>query len=290
MLDTIEEWARDLRETVGGEVLGTIAVVVGALVILWAVKRSIQRWSDRVDRRYMDSHDHSDRERGQRLVTLTSVMQILLKLVVWPIVILTVMGIWGIPMSPFIAVAATLGIAVGFGAQNLVKDVIAGYFILVEDQFGIGDVVSIAGVSGTVEAIKLRTTVLRDLNGNAHHVPNGQIAVASNLTPDYSRVVADIGVSYDTDVDKAIEVIADEMQLLANDPEWSASFIRQPEMLGVNKLDESAVVIRTLATVITEQRWKVKREFLRRIKNRLDTEGIEIPFNYVTVVIQGDDT
>jgi len=238
----------------------------------------------------MDSHDHSDRERGQRLVTLTSVMQMLLKLVVWAIVILTVMGIWGIPMSPFIAVAATLGIAVGFGAQDLVKDVIAGFFILVEDQFGIGDVVSIAGVSGTVEAIKLRTTVLRDLNGNAHHVPNGQIAVASNLTPDYARVVADIGVSYDTDVDRAIEVIADEMQLLANDPEWSASFIRQPEMLGVNKLDESAVVIRTLATVITEQRWKVKREFLRRIKNRLDAESIEIPYNYVTVVIQGDDT
>lgn len=290
MLDTIEEWAGDLRETVGGEVLGTIAVVIGALVILWAVKRSIQRWSDRLDRRYMDSHDHSDRERGQRLVTLTSVMQMLLKLVVWAIVILTVMGIWGIPMSPFIAVAATLGIAVGFGAQDLVKDVIAGFFILVEDQFGIGDVVSIAGVSGTVEAIKLRTTVLRDLNGNAHHVPNGQIAVASNLTPDYARVVADIGVSYDTDVDRAIEVIADEMQLLANDPEWSASFIRQPEMLGVNKLDESAVVIRTLATVITEQRWKVKREFLRRIKNRLDAESIEIPYNYVTVVIQGDDT
>jgi len=126
VLDTIEEWAGDLRETVGGEVLGTIAVVIGALVILWAVKRSIQRWSDRLDRRYMDSHDHSDRERGQRLVTLTSVMQMLLKLVVWAIVILTVMGIWGIPMSPFIAVAATLGIAVGFGAQDLVKDVIAG--------------------------------------------------------------------------------------------------------------------------------------------------------------------
>lgn len=289
MFDTIEEWAESLRVTVGGEVFATIAVVLGAIVVLWAVKRSIQRWSNRVERRYMESHDHSDRERGQRLVTLTGVMEMLLKLVVWAIVILTVMGIWGIPMSPFIAIAATLGIAVGFGAQDLVKDVIAGFFILAEDQFGIGDVVSIAGVSGTVEAIKLRTTVLRDLNGNAHHVPNGQIVVASNMTPDFARVVTDIGVSYDTDIDRAIEVIADEMHLLANDPEWSASFLQEPEMLGVNKLDESAVVIRTLATVITEQRWKVKREFLRRIKNRLDAEGIEIPYNYLSVVIQGDD-
>ncbi len=289
MLDTIEEWAETLRTSVGGEVLATIAVVTVALVILWTVKRSIRRWSNRVEQRYIESDDHSDRERGQRLVTLTSVMQILLKMIVWAIVILTVMGVWGIPMSPFIAVAATIGIAVGFGAQDLVKDVIAGFFILVEDQFGIGDVVSIAGVSGTVEAIKLRTTVLRDINGNAHHVPNGQITVASNMTPDYARVVADIGVSYDTDIDRAIEVIGDEMHLLANDPEWSASFLKQPEMLGVNKLDESAVVIRVLATVIPEQRWMVKREFLRRIKNRLDAEDIEIPYNYVSIVIQGDD-
>ena len=289
MLDTIEEWAETLRTSVGGEVLATIAVVTVALVIQWTVKRSIQRWADRVEQRYIESDDHSDRERGQRLVTLTSVMQILLKMIVWAIVILTVMGVWGIPMSPFIAVAATIGIAVGFGAQDLVKDVIAGFFILVEDQFGIGDVVSIAGVSGTVEAIKLRTTVLRDINGNAHHVPNGQITVASNMTPDYARVVADIGVSYDTDIDRAIEVIGDEMHLLANDPEWSASFLKQPEMLGVNKLDESAVVIRVLATVIPEQRWMVKREFLRRIKNRLDAEDIEIPYNYVSIVIQGDD-
>ncbi|GMQ93024.1 MAG: mechanosensitive ion channel family protein [Acidimicrobiia bacterium] len=289
MLDTIVEWAETLRETVGGQAFGTIAVLIGAVVILWAVNRSIQRWSSKVEKQYADSEDHFDRERGQRLVTLTSVMQMLLKLVVWAIVILTVMGIWGIPMSPFIAVAATIGIAVGFGAQDLVKDVIAGFFILVEDQFGIGDVVTIAGVSGTVEAIKLRTTVLRDLNGNAHHVPNGQIAVASNLTPDYARVVADIGVSYDTDVDRAIEVIADEMSQLANDPDWAPDFLEQPKMLGVNELDDSAVVIRVLATVITEQRWAIKREFLRRIKNRLDAEGIEIPYNYMNVVIQSDE-
>lgn len=288
-MDTIEEWAESIRANVGGEIVATILVVIVALVILWTSNRSIQRWSRRVQQRYIESDDHSDRERGQRLVTLTSVMQIMLKMIVWAIVILTVMGIWGIPMSPFIAVAATIGIAVGFGAQDLVKDVIAGFFILIEDQFGIGDVVSIAGVSGTVEAIKLRTTVLRDLNGNAHHVPNGQIAVASNMTPDYARVVTDIGVSYDTDVDRAMEVILDEVTALADDPEWSRAFIEPPRMLGVNKLSDSAVEIRVLATVIPEERWTVKREFNRRIKNRLDAEGIEIPFNYLSVVLKSDE-
>lgn len=288
MMETVTKWFETAGGAVRGELIATIVVVVGAVVLMWIFKRSLDRWSRRVESEYSESHDHIDRERGQRLVTLTSVVFMLARLGVWSVVALTVMGIWGIPMSPFVAVAASLGIAVGFGAQDLVKDVIAGFFILIEDQFGIGDVVSIAGVSGTVEAIKLRTTVLRDLNGNEHHVPNGHIAVASNMTPDVARVVADIGVSYDADVDRAIEVIADEMESLANDPEWSDAFLKPTEMLGVNKLDESAVIIRVLATVVTEKRWAVKREFLRRIKNRLDAENIEIPYNYLSVVIHGE--
>jgi small conductance mechanosensitive channel len=290
VVDTVTEKFESLTGSIGAEVVATLSVVVGAFVVLWFVRRAIKRWSDRIERQYADSDDHFDRERGQRLVTLTSVMVMIIRIVVWAVVALTTMGIWGIPMSPFVAVAATIGIAVGFGAQDLVKDVIAGFFILVEDQFGIGDVVSIAGVSGTVDSIKLRTTVLRDLDGNAHHVPNGHIVVASNMTPDFARVVTDVGVSYDTDVDKAIEVILDEVTALANDPEWSHAFLAPPEMLGVNSLNDSAVEIRVLATVITEERWTVKREFNRRIKNRLDAEGIEIPYNYMSVVIHSDES
>lgn len=290
MVAAISDTFEDLRGNLGAELLASIAVIVGAVVVLWFIRRGIRRWSNRIEREYVESDDHSDRERGQRLVTLTSVMVMILRIVVWAIVILTIMGIWGIPMSPFVAIAATVGLAVGFGAQDLVKDVIAGFFILVEDQFGIGDVVSIAGVSGSVEAIKLRTTVLRDIDGNTHHIPNGRIVVASNMTPDVARVVADIGVSYDTDVDHAIEVILDEANALANDPDWSGAFLSPPEMLGVNKLDDSAVEIRVLATVITEERWTVKREFNRRIKNRLDAEGIEIPYNYMSVVIHSDES
>lgn len=289
MLDRVTETIDNINGDFGAEALATFLVLVGAFVILWFVRRAIGRWSARVERQYVESDHYSDRERGQRLVTLTAVMIMVIRIAVWAIVVLTIMAIWGIPMTPFVAVAATIGVAVGFGAQNLVKDVIAGFFILVEDQFGIGDVVSIAGVSGTVEEITLRTTVLRDLDGNVHHVPNGYIVVASNMTPDFARVVTDVGVSYDTDIDMAIEVILDEITLLANDPDWSKAFLAQPEMLGVNKLNDSAVEIRVLATVITEERWTVKREFNRRIKNRLDAEGIEIPYNYMSVVIQSDE-
>ncbi len=284
-MDLVQEWLSSFAQESGGEVVSTLSLILGAFVVLWFLKRPVLQWSNTVDKRYIDSSDHEDRERGQRMITITRVIQALIRVVVWAVVLLTTMGIWGIPMTPLIAIGTTIGIAVGFGAQDLVRDVISGFFILIEDQFGIGDVVSIAGVSGTVEAIRLRTTVLRDLNGNMHHVPNGQITVASNRTPDFARIVADIGVSYDTDVDHAIEVIFDEATLLANDPEWSDSFIQAPDMLGVNELADSAVVIRVLATVVTEDRWAVKREFLRRIKNRLDAEGIEIPFNYLSVVL-----
>ena len=288
MFNDITDWFQGFMSDYGSEVAGSFAVVLGAVIFIWLAGRAIRRWSARVDRQYVASDDHTDREKGQRLVTLTGVMVMLLKIVVWVIVILTLMGIWGIPMAPFVAATATVGIAIGFGAQDLVKDVIAGFFILVEDQFGIGDVVAIGGVSGTVEDITLRTTVLRDLDGNEYHVPNGHIDVTTNMTQGFARVVADVGVSYDTDIDSAMAVILDEATAMADDPEWSHAFIRAPEMLGVNNLDDSAVEIRVMATVITEERWTVKREFNRRIKNRLDEEGIEIPYNHLKVVLQSD--
>jgi len=289
VFDDAAEWLDQFMSDYGSEMIATAAVLVGAIIVMWFVRRAIRRWSSSVDRRYVASELHTDRERGQRLVTLTNVTLMLIRLVVWAIVILTIMGIWGIPMTPFVAAAATIGIAIGFGAQDLVRDVIAGFFILVEDQFGIGDVVSIGGVSGTVEEITLRTTVLRDLDGNEYHVPNGHIVVTTNMTQGFTRVVADIGVSYSTDVDSAMAVILDEVTAMANDPDWSDSFLAPPEMLGVNSLGDSSVEIRIVAKVVPEERWTVKREINRRIKNRLDAETIEIPYNYLSVVLQSKD-
>jgi len=289
VFDDSADWLAHFMSDYGSEMVATAAVLVGAIVAMWFIKRAIRKWASSVDRRYVASDLHTDRERGQRLVTLTNVVLMLLRVIVWAIVILTVMGVWGIPMTPFVAAAATVGIAIGFGAQDLVRDVIAGFFILVEDQFGIGDVVAIGGVSGTVQEITLRTTVLRDLDGNEYHVPNGHIVVTTNMTQGFARVVADIGVSYSTDVDAAMAVILDEVTVMADDPDWSEAFLAAPEMLGVNSLGDSSVEIRVVAKVVPEERWTVKREINRRIKNRLDAESIEIPYNYLNVVLQSDE-
>ena len=290
MWDSISDGLSSFWDDNSSQTLSTLAVIVGALIVVAIIKRSIRRWENRVERKFNESDDHSDRERGQRLITLTDVGTLVLSITIWVVVVMTIMAIWGIPMAPFVAVGATIGIAVGFGAQDFVRDVIAGFLILLEDQYAIGDVVTISGVSGTVEAIKLRTTVLRDLQGNRHHVPNGHIHVSSNMTSDFSRLAIDVPVAYDTDLDHAIDVISDEAARFSSDDQWSHAFLAEPQMLGVNKLDDSSINIRILLTLTTEDRWSVKRGFLLRLKKRLDSEGIEIPFQYVTVVMKADES
>jgi small conductance mechanosensitive channel len=239
--------------------------------------------------RLAGSDAHEDREKAQRFKTLSGVIMVVVLVAVWSVVILTIMGVWGIPMAPFLAVGTTIGIAVGFGAQDVVRDVIAGFLILVEDQYSVGDVVEIAGVSGSVEKIRLRTTVLRDLDGNVHHVPNGQIRVASNMTSAFARYVADISISYDSDIDLAMEVILDTGTAMVQEPRWSPFVLEEPQMLGVEQLGDSAVTIRLVLTVATEERWAIRREFLKRVKLALDAAGIEIPYAYLTVVMKQEE-
>jgi len=284
--EAISNFLSEIWNDKGSEMAVTLGTIIGAIILLAIVRRFLDRWNARIDAKLTSSEAQADRERGQRLATLTDVVKIIASIIVWFVVVLTIMGIWGMPMSPLIAIGTTVGLAVGFGAQDLVRDVIAGFLILLENQYSIGDVVTIAEVSGTVESIKLRTTVLRDLEGNVHHVPNGQIQVASNRTPDFARYVADIPVSYDTDIDHAMEVMLDEAKTLAEDPKWRKKFLKEPEMFGVNELADSSVVIRLVMTLAPEERWAVKREFLKRVKSRLDDEGIEIPFGYLNVIVQ----
>jgi small conductance mechanosensitive channel len=176
-----------------------------------------------------------------------------------------------------------IGAALGFGAQDLVKDMIAGFFILAEDQFRVGDVVTIAGTTGTVEDIQLRVTVLRDLEGNEHFVPNGQITVASNYTSKFAQPVIDVGISYDSDVDLALEIFRQVLVELSTDPEWGQYISDEGEIFGVNELGDSAVVLRARLTTTADDRWAVRREVFRRVKKAFDAEGITIPFPQVTV-------
>lgn len=286
MLETMGDALSQFWDQYNTEMLLSLGIVVGALILLWLARRGIRQWHRRVVSRLAGSSAQDEREKAQRFDTLSSVVMVVVAIAVWFIVILTIMGVWGIPMAPFIAVGTTIGIAVGFGAQDFVRDVISGFLILVEDQYSVGDVVTIAGVSGSVEKINLRTTVLRDLDGNVHHVPNGQIHVASNMTSAFARYVADISISYDADVDTAMAVIDDTALAMAHEPPWEDSFLKEPEMLGVDELGESSVTIRLLLTVATEQRWAVKREFLKRVKKALEDAGVEIPYPYLNVVLK----
>ncbi|MGH8944010.1 MAG: mechanosensitive ion channel family protein, partial [Acidimicrobiia bacterium] len=179
-------------------------------------------------------------------------------------------------MAPFLAVSTAIAAALGFGAQNLVRDVIAGFFILAEDQYRIGDTVTIAATTGKVEDIQFRVTVLRDGEGNVHYVPNGQITVSSNLTSLYASPSIDVRVGYQADVDRAMEVMLDELASMSADPSWADMITKEPQMLGVQELVGSGVLIRARLTTVAEHRWSVQREALRRLKNRFAAEEIEI--------------
>ena len=261
------------------------AIVVAILVVAWAVvTRVAHRLIDKLIERAGSEGGVRGNERAQRIKTLWVVARTFITILVGVALVLLLLDVWGVPIAPFLAVGSVVGVAVGFGAQDLVRDVIAGLFIIAEDQYGIDDVVRIGGVSGKVEAIRLRTTVLRDLDGNVHHVPNGQVTVASNLTQEFSQVVVDLGVSYETDVDVAIAAITDEMNRFASDPEWEVAFLDPPEMLGVERFEDSAIVIRGVFKVHPAYRWTSRREFLRRAKRRFDADGISIPYPHLELI------
>jgi len=261
----------------------TVLIVVVAIAV-WVIGRwLIRRWSARLQQRLEATGELEQKARAQRLATVARTASAVLFILVVVVGVATALAVWGIPIGPLVASLSVVGIAIGIGAQDLVKDVIAGLFVIAEDQYAIGDVVELAGVSGSVEEIRLRTTVLRGLDGSVNHVPNGEVRVATNLTYEYSRVVVDISVAYEEPLDRALEVIGEITAAFGADPEWSAALVGEPSVLGVNALGDSGVVIRVLLTTDPDLRWQVEREFLRRAKNGLDAEGIEIPYPHVTV-------
>lgn len=189
----------------------------------------------------------------------------------------------GINITPLIAGLGIAGIAIGFGAQSLVKDVIAGIFILLENQYRVGDVVQIANIAGIVEEINLRRTVLRDLDGIVHFVPNGEIKVASNFTREWSRVNLNVSVAYDTDLDHAIAVINKVGEGMAEEPYWKSIITETPQALRVDNLGDSGIDIKILGVTKPIRQWEVMGELRKRIKKAFDEEGIEIPWPHTKV-------
>ncbi len=189
----------------------------------------------------------------------------------------------GIDMKPLLAAAGLGGLAIGFGAQSLVKDIITGFFILLENQIRVGDVVEIAGVGGLVEEVKLRTITLRDLEGNVHIVPNGAVDKVKNYTHLYSYYLFNIGVSYREDTDEVAAVLKEVGADLQADPEFGPDILEPLEMLGVDQFADSAVIIKCRIKTEPIKQWRIGREMNRRIKKAFDARGIEIPFPHRTL-------
>lgn len=279
-----------LAATPWTEIWQTATILVVSLVVWLVARVLIHRWSDRTQRKLVESGDLQNRARAQRLETIARTFSMLVVLTITVIAVVMGLAVWGVPIAPIVASLSVVGIGIGFGAQDFVKDVIAGLFVLLEDQYSVGDVVELAGVSGTVVDVRLRTTVLRGLDGSVHHIPNGAVRVATNLTHESSSIVVDLAVAYEESVDRAIDVITNETGVLASDPEWGPRLVDQPVVLGVDQLADSGVIVRVVMTTDPDQRWAVKREFLRRIKNRFDDEGIEIPYPHMTIDSRPEET
>lgn len=224
-----------------------------------------------------------DLEGVKRARTLGKILASAAFVAVGVVALLMVLKELGMDIRPLLAAAGIGGLAIGFGAQHLVRDIISGFFIFLENQFRIGDVIEAAGVSGLVESMNLRVTILRDLEGKVHTIPNGEIKVVSNLTKEWSRFVMNVGVAYKEDIDKVIDtlkIIGDE---LARDVRFAPDILEPLEILGVDAFGESQIVIKIMIKTRPLKQWDVGRELRRRIKKVFDESGIEIPFPHRTI-------
>ncbi|CAN5132085.1 mechanosensitive ion channel family protein [soil metagenome] len=219
----------------------------------------------------------------QRSNTIAGVIGSVAAFAVWTFAIASILSSLGLDIGPLIAGAGIVGVALGFGAQSLVKDFLSGIFMLLEDQYGIGDIINVGDATGTVEHVSLRVTRIRDVEGTVWHIPNGEILRVGNMSQLWSRSLLDIGVAYDTDLDHASRVIQDIADRLSKDPEWDEAILEPPELWGVQQFGPNEVVLRLVIKVKPAVQWKVNREFRRRLKDAFDREGIEIPFPQRTV-------
>ena len=253
----------------------------------WAALRLVGLIARRIEKVVDDGDDATLTRQEKRGHTLAQLLRSVGRLLVFVIALMMCLGVF-VNIGPLLAGAGVVGLAVSFGAQSLVKDFLSGFFILFEDQFAVGDVVDINGKSGAVERMTLRIVQLRSLDGTVHTIPNGEIKAVSNLTRGWSRAVLEVGVAYDTDLDRALEVLRDEGRQFGSDSAWRIQLDGDPEVLGVEGMGDNAVTLRLVARTRPGQQWAVARELRRRIKLRFDREGIEIPFPQRTLHVRVD--
>ena len=214
----------------------------------------------------------------KRVTTLTGLLKTMALALIWSVVVVMSLAQIGLDITPILAGAGILGLAIGFGAQNLVRDLISGFFMVLENQVRVGDVAIINGTGGLVEAITFRTIVLRDLAGVVHVFPNGTITTLSNMTKEWSAYVIDVGVAYKEDTDRVVEVMRQVAEEMRRDPVFGEKILEPMEIFGVDNFGESEVTIKARIKTKPIEQWNVGREYRRRLKKAFDAQGIEIPF------------
>lgn len=262
--------------------LRIVAILFIGFIAMKVTKSALHRLEHRLVKRNQAEGDPPS-EVQKRYETLINLLKQGLFIAIWILATLVLLRELGFDIGPILAGAGILGLAVGFGAQNLVRDIISGFFIIMEDQARVGDVAIINGTGGLVERMNFRTIILRDLSGTVHIFPNGTISTLSNMTNTWSAYVFDIGVAYKEETDKVVDVITQVGKNLKEDPYFGALMIEDLEVFGVNSFGDSAVMIKGRIKTKPVKQWEVGREFLRRIKIAFDEQGIEIPFPHRSV-------
>jgi small-conductance mechanosensitive channel len=272
----------ELFEVSEWKAFASTATSILLIVILSLVVRAIAHRLIRGFRQYVQQRT-GDPGRANRIETLGRTFRYITTVVIAIVAGSLILGELGISVAPILATAGVAGIAVGFAAQSLIKDYFNGFFLLLEDQIRQGEVVKVADVAGLVEAMTLRYVRLRNFDGHVHYVPNGEIKVVVNLTREFAQSVIEIGVAYREDAEEALAVMMEVGQAMRADPVFGPKIIADTEMIGVERWDDSAVVLRVRLKVQPLEQWNVRREFLKRLKKAYDERGIEIPFPHLTV-------
>ena len=260
-------------------------VILIMILTIWGIVRLIDRIFPRLVTTFvMSRSEYGEHEESEkRATTLSRVFTGGAQIIVILAGVFMILSKLSIPVGPVLAGFGVVGIAVGFGAQHLVRDLISGIFVIAENQYRTGDVVTIAGTSGLVEDINLRRTILRDLEGTVHVVPNGEISVSANRTKNYSRVVLDVGVAYKENLERVIIILNQIGNELSADPVFGLNIIKAPQVLRIQSFDDSCITIRMLGDCKPMKQWNLRSELILRIKARFDIEGIEIPFPHQTI-------
>jgi small conductance mechanosensitive channel len=283
---TVSFWENLLRKFIDwsvAELPSILILIVVLLIVLRVLKFGVKRLKKMLVRRSGHHQELDPREIEKRVDTLMGILHGVGKVIVWVLFLMIILKKFGIDIGPLLAGAGILGLAVGFGAQELVRDIITGFFILLENQIRTGDVAIINGTGGLVESIELRTVTLRDFSGVVHIVQNGKINTLSNMTKEWSAMVFDIGVAYKENTDEVVEVIRQVGNELEKDEVFGPKINEPIEIFGVDQFGDSAVVIKARFKTKPIEQWSVGREFRRRLKYAFDEKGIEIPFPHTTV-------